>query len=40
MAEGLAEGRKEIARNLKKAGIPIALIMQSTNLSEKEIQEL
>lgn len=39
-AEGRAEGHKEVARNLKKAGIPTAIIMQSTNLSEKEIEEL
>lgn len=39
-AEGRAEGHKEVARNFKKAGIPTAIIMQSTNLSEKEIEEL
>ncbi|WP_294554674.1 Rpn family recombination-promoting nuclease/putative transposase [uncultured Bacteroides sp.] len=40
MEKGLAEGHKEVARNLKKAGIPIAVIIQSTGLSEKEIEEL
>lgn len=38
--EGQLEARKEVARNLKKAGVPVAVIMQSTNLSEKEIEEL
>ena len=44
MAKGIAkcraEGHKEVARNLKKVGMPTAIIMQSTNLSEKEIEEL
>lgn len=38
--EGQLEARKEVARNLKKAGVPVAVIIQSTNLSEKEIEEL
>lgn len=44
LAEGKAEGRTEekegIARNLKKMGIPVEVIMQSTGLSEKEIESL
>jgi len=40
MEKGIKEGHKEVARNLKKAGIPVAIIMQSTSLSEKEIEEL
>lgn len=40
MAEGMAEGHKEVARNLKKVGISTAIIMQTTGLSEKEIEEL
>ena len=40
MKKGIKEGHKEVARNLKKAGIPVAIIMQSTSLSEKEIEEL
>ncbi len=43
MAEGLEKGRsdaqKEIARNLKKAGVPTEIIMQSTGLSKEEIEE-
>lgn len=38
--EGQLEARKEVARNLKQAGVPVAVIIQSTNLSEKEIEEL
>lgn len=37
-AEGLAEGRMEVARNMKKLGIPVEIIMQSTGLSEKDIE--
>lgn len=40
LAEGLAEGRMEVARNMKKLGVPIEIIMQSTGLSEKEIENL
>lgn len=40
MEKGLAEGHKEVARNLKKADISTAIIIQSTGLSEKEIEEL
>ena len=37
-AEGLAEGRMEVARNMKKLGVPVEIIMQSTGLSEKDIE--
>lgn len=40
LVEGLAEGRMEVARNMKKLGVPIEIIMQSTGLSEKEIENL
>lgn len=38
--EGLTEGRVEVARNLKKYGVPTEIIMQSTGLSEQEIKKL
>ena len=37
-AEGLAEGRMEVSRNMKKLGVPVEIIMQSTGLSEKDIE--
>ena len=37
MQKGLEEGIKEVARCLKMAGIPTAIIMESTDLSEIEI---
>lgn len=40
LAEGLAEGRMEVARNMKKLGVPVEIIMQSTGLSEKDIESL
>lgn len=40
MEKGRTEGILEVARNLKKAGVPTTVIMQSTHLSEKEIEEL
>lgn len=44
MAEGIAEGKAEmqyqIAANLKKAGIPIDIIAQNTDLTEEEIKKL
>ena len=40
LVEGLAEGHMEVARNMKKLGVPIEIIMQSTGLSEKEIENL
>ena len=38
--EGLQEGRIEVARNMKKLGVTIEVIIQSTGLSEKEIEIL
>lgn len=38
--EGLQEGRMEVARNMKKLGVPIEVIIQSTGLSGKEIDIL
>lgn len=38
--QGKAEGIREVAQNMKKAGIPNAIIMQSTGLSENEIELL
>ena len=44
IAEGIAEGKAEmqyqIAANLKKAGIPIDIIAQNTDLTEEEIKKL
>ena len=44
MAEGITEGKAEmqyqIAANLKKAGIPIDIIAQNTDLTEEEIKKL
>ncbi len=43
-AEGIAEGKKkrdiEIARELKKNGVAIEVIIQSTGLSQQEIEKL
>ena len=38
--EGLMEGRMEVARNMKSLGVPTDIIIQSTQLSEKEIENL
>lgn len=38
--EGRMQGLAEVACNMKKQGIPIDIIMQSTGLSEKEIEGL
>lgn len=38
--KGLMEGRMETARNLKKLGVSTTIIMQSTGLSEEEIEKL
>lgn len=38
--KGKTEGIREVARNMKKAGIPNTIIMQSTGLSENEIELL
>ena len=40
LEEGIKEGKKEVARSLKMAGIPTAIIMESTGLSEVEIEDL
>lgn len=40
MAKGEAEGIRLVARNLKQKGMDIALIMQTTGLSETEINTL
>lgn len=39
-AKGRTEEKEDIARNLKKMGIPVKVIMKSTGLSEKEIESL
>ena len=39
-AEGLAEGIKKTARNLKSMGLGVADIQKATGLSEEEIREL
>jgi predicted transposase/invertase (TIGR01784 family) len=39
-AEGEAKGIRLVARNLKQKGMDIALIMQTTGLSEAEINTL
>ncbi|MDR2476363.1 MAG: Rpn family recombination-promoting nuclease/putative transposase [Treponema sp.] len=38
--EGLAEGQKTIARNLKALGVSVGQIAQATGLSETEIAQL
>ena len=38
--EGRVEGRMDMARNLKKLGVSTAIIMESSGLSEKEIEKL
>ena len=40
LQEGLEKGRQEVTRNMKKLGIPTEIIIQSTQLSEKEIENL
>jgi predicted transposase/invertase (TIGR01784 family) len=37
---GLAEGKKEMARNMKAGGIPVEQIMMFSGLSRKEIEGL
>ena len=39
-AEGIEESKMEIARNLKALGVPIEVIVKSTNLSMEEIEKL
>ena len=38
--EGRAEGRMDMARNLKKLGVSTAIIMESSGLTEQEIEKL
>lgn len=40
LEKGLEKGRQEVARNMKKLGIPTDIITQSTGLSEEEISDL
>lgn len=40
LIEGRMEGRMDMARNLKKLGVSTAIIMESSGLSEKEIEKL
>lgn len=40
LVEGLEKGREEVAINLKRLGIPVEVIMQSTGLSKDEIEAL
>lgn len=40
LEKGRHEERQEIARNMKKLSIPVEIIIQSTGLSEKEIESL
>ena len=38
--EGRAEGKTEVARNLKQMGFPLDNIMRATDLTEEEINAL
>lgn len=38
--EGRMEGYVDMARNLKKLGVPIDIIIKSSGLSEEEIEKL
>jgi predicted transposase/invertase (TIGR01784 family) len=40
MQEGIQKGRLEIARNLKKIGVPVGQIAQGTGLSVEDIAKL
>mgnify|MGYP003293881966 CR=1 FL=1 len=40
IAEGRAEGRAEIARNLKAAGIDHAIISSATGLALEDVEQL
>ena len=40
LIEGRVEGRMDMARNLKKLGVSTAIIMESSGLSEQEIEKL
>jgi len=39
-AKGLEEGKKEVARNFKKAGIPVEVIAENTGLTVEEVEKL
>ena len=39
-AEGIAEGRAEVARNLKRMGLPVDAIVQATGLTPEAIEAL
>ncbi len=38
--EGIQEGRMDVARRMKTAGVPIDVIAQCSGLSEEEISQL
>ena len=40
LAEGAAQKQREIAKNLKHAGIPIEVIAKNTGLTAEEIAQL
>ncbi len=40
LAEGAAQKQREIAKNLKHAGIPIEVIAENTGLTAEEIAQL
>ena len=40
LVEGAAQEKREIAKNLKHAGIPIAVIAEYTGLTAEEIEKL
>ena len=39
-AEGAAQEKREIAKNLKHAGIPVDVIAENTGLTAEEIENL
>ena len=40
LVEGAAQEKREIAKNFKHAGIPIAVIAENTGLTAEEIEKL
>ena len=40
LTEGAAQKQREIAKNLRQAGIPIEVIAENTGLSAEEIENL
>ena len=40
LKKGAAQEKREIAKNLKHAGIPIAVIAENTGLTAEEIEKL